>query len=42
MRVDKAGKVWECFSAEGNEEETARYPENLIKGAPEYYIYYRK
>jgi len=44
MRVDKAGKVWECFSVCGSEGEAGKYPEpeNLIKGAPEYYIYYRK
>jgi len=44
MRVDQAGKVWECFSACGSEGEAGKYPEpeNLIKGAPEYYIYYRK
>ncbi len=43
MRVDKAAKVWECFSVcGGKEEETERYPVNLIKRAPEYFIYYRE
>lgn len=44
MRVDKAGKVWECISVCGSDGEAGKYPEpeNIIKGAPEYYIYYRK
>ena len=42
MRVDKVGKVWECFGTTGNEEEAERYPEKIIAGAPEYSIYYRK
>jgi len=42
IRLDKEGKVWEYFASPGKEEETERYPTSIIRGAPEYRIYYRK
>ena len=42
MRVDKAGKVWECRSERAVSEDTAVYPEKIDSNDPFYWIYYRK
>jgi hypothetical protein len=42
MRVDKAGKIWECCSDGALAEDTAVYPDKIDTSLIRYWIYHRK